>query len=81
MQALKRRFGNDIHNICAVVIDEISTVQPYMLAYLNDRMQEMFQVSDKPFGGRMVILVGDFQQKPPTAGDSLPGSVMRGACI
>jgi len=77
LQALKRRFGNDIHNICAVVIDEISTVQPYMLAYLNHRMQEMFQVSDKPFGGRMVILVGDFQQKPPTAGDSLPGSVMK----
>ena len=33
--ALKRRFGQNVDNICAVIIDEISTVQPYMLAYLN----------------------------------------------
>ena len=50
-----------------MIIDEISTVQPYMLAYLNIRMQELFD-NDKPFGGRMVILFGDFHQKPPTAG-------------
>ena len=80
LQALKRRFGHDIYSIAAVVIDEVSTLQPYMLAYLNDRLQEMFQVFDKPFGGRMVILVGDFQQKPPTAGgkgNTLPGSMMK----
>jgi len=78
LQALKRRFGQNVENICAVVIDEISTVQPYMLAYLNIRMQELFG-SDKPFGGRMVILLGDFQQKPPTAGGdagTLPGCIM-----
>jgi len=79
LQALKRRFGHNVDNICAVVIDEISTVQPYMLAYLNIRMQELFG-NDKLFGGRMVILLGDFQQKPPTAGgkgNSLPGVVMK----
>jgi len=78
LQALKRKFGQNIYNICAVIVDEVSTLQPYMLAYLNDRMQEMFQ-NNKPFGGRMVILLGDFQQKPPTAGgksNTLPGSVM-----
>ena len=77
--ALKRRFGQNIYNICAVVIDEVSTVQPYMLAYLNSRMQELFDNDKKLFGGRMVILVGDFDQKPPTAGgkgNTLPGSVM-----
>jgi len=79
LQALKRRFGHNVNNICAVVIDEVSTVQPYMLAYLNIRMQELFG-NDKLFGGRMVILLGDFQQKPPTAGgkgNSLPGVVMK----
>jgi len=76
LNALKKRFGHDFRNISAVVIDEVSTIQPYMLAYLNDRMQEIFQVFDKPFGGRMVILLGDFQQKPPTSGISLPQSVM-----
>ena len=79
LQALKNRFDRNVHNICAVIIDEISTVQPYMLAYLNDRMQKLFG-NDKPFGGCMVILLGDFEQKPPTAGGkegTLPGSVMR----
>ena len=42
-------------------------------------MQELFE-NDKPFGGRMVILLGDFDQKPPTAGGksgTLPGVVMK----
>ena len=77
--ALKRIFDNDIHSMCCVVVDEVSTLQPYMLACLSARMQEMYKRYDKPFGGRMVILIGDFQQKPPTAGgiaNTLPGSVM-----
>jgi len=79
LQALKNRFDRNVYNICAVVIDEVSTVQPYMLAYLNVRMQTLFG-NDKLFGGCMVILLGDFEQKPPTAGGqsgTLPGSVMR----
>ena len=77
--ALKRVFDNDIHSMCCVVVDEVSTLQPYMVACLSARMQEMFKRYDKPFGGRMVIFIGDFQQKPPTAGgmaNTLPGSVM-----
>ena len=77
LQALKRRFGQNVDNICCVIIDEISTVQPYMLAYLNIRMQTLFNNNKQPFGGRMVILLGDFQQKPPTSGISLPGIVMK----
>ena len=78
-RALKRMFGQNIDSICAVIIDEVSTIQPYMLAYLSIRMQELFE-NDKPFGGRMVILLGDFDQKPPTAGGksgTLPGVVMK----
>lgn len=76
---LKNMFGGDVHRMCCVVLDEVSTVQPYMLACLNARMQELFQMRDKIFGGRMVILLGDFEQKPPTAGgrgNTLPGAVM-----
>ena len=76
LQAFKNRFDRNVDNICAVVIDEISTVQPYMLAYLNLRMQQMFG-NDKPFGGRMIILLGDFEQKPPTSGSNLPAVVMQ----
>jgi len=79
LRALKRRFDNDIYSMCDVVIDEVSTLEPYMLATLNARCQEKYG-NDKLFGGRMVIIVGDFDQKPPTAGGkegTLPGSVMK----
>ena len=78
LQKLKTLLGDDIHRICCIVLDEVSTVQPYMLACLNARLQEMFQ-NDKLWGGRAVVLLGDFDQKPPTAGgkaNTLPGSVM-----
>ena len=64
-RALKRMFGQNIDSICAVIIDEVSTIQPYMLAYLSIRM---------------VILLGDFDQKSPTAGGksgTLPEVVMK----
>ena len=80
LRDLKRRYGNNIYDMCGVVVDEVSTTQPYMLACLSARMQELFQVFDKPFGGRKVILVGDFDQKPPTAGgkgNTLPGIMMK----
>ena len=79
LRALKRRFGNDMYKMCDVVVDEVSTLQPYMLTTLNARLQEMYG-NDKLFGGRMVIIVGDFDQKPPTAGgkgNTLPGTVMK----
>ena len=79
LQALKRILGHDIYSMCDIVIDEVSTLQPYMLATLNARLQEMYGNS-KLFGGRMVIIVGDFDQKPPTAGGkggTLPGVVMQ----
>ena len=78
LQRLKTLLGGDIHRICCIVLDEVSTVQPYMLACLNVRLQEMFQ-NNKLWGGRAVVLLGDFDQKPPTAGgkaNTLPGSVM-----
>ena len=78
LQKLKRMLGGNIHRICCIVLDEVSTVQPYMLACLNARLQELFQ-NNKLWGGRAVVLLGDFDQKPPTAGgkaNTLPGSVM-----
>lgn len=78
LQRLKTFLGGDFHRICCIVLDEVSTVQPYMLACLNVRLQEMFQ-NNKLWGGRAVVLLGDFDQKPPTAGgkaNTLPGSVM-----
>jgi hypothetical protein len=65
----KRKFTKmyDIDKISCIVVDEISTVQPYVLAYLSARLVELLQ-SDKDFGGIAVVLYGDFDQLPPVGG-------------
>ena len=65
----KRKFTKmyNIDKLSCIVVDEISTVQPYMLAYLSARLMELLQ-SDKDFGGIAVVLYGDFDQLPPVGG-------------
>ncbi|KAL7552147.1 hypothetical protein ACHAWF_015363 [Thalassiosira exigua] len=72
-----RRFKQmfDLDKIWSIVIDEISTVKPYMLGYLNARLQHACG-SSAPFGGKSVVLLGDFDQLPPAGGPSLPEVAM-----
>ena len=65
----------DIDNITCIIVDEISTVKPYVLAYLSKRLMEIYK-NNKPFGGRAVVLLGDFDQLPPVGGSPLPKKVM-----
>ena len=74
-QSFMRRFN--IENISCIIVDEISTVKPYVLAYLNARLMELYPESSKPFGGRAVVLLGDFDQLPPCGGSSLAGAAMK----
>jgi hypothetical protein len=62
----------DINNLSILIVDEISMVKPWMLAYLDQRLKEATQVYDKPFGGIAVVMFGDFDQQPPIGGSSLP---------
>ena len=75
----RRRFLDryDLDRISCIIVDEISTVKPYMFAYLNARLMELYRDSGKPFGGRAVVLLGDFDQLPPVGGDSLSGAAMK----
>ena len=75
----KRKFRKmyDINKISCVVVDEISTVQPYVLAYLSARLMGLLPESGKDFGGLAVILCGDFDQLPPVAGDSCASATMK----
>jgi len=77
--AKKRKFIKryDINRISCIVVDEISTLQPYMLAYLSARLMELFPESGKDFGGIAIILCGDFDQLPPVGGDNLAAAVMK----
>ena len=70
LTAFKRQY--DVDNLSALIIDEISMVKPWMLAYLDERLKEATQVYDKPFGGVAIIMFGDFDQQPPIGGSSLP---------
>ena len=73
LEAFKKMY--DVERISAIIIDEISTVKPYMLGYLNARLQKACG-SDKPFGGKAVVLLGDFDQLPPAGGFSIPELAM-----
>ena len=42
-----------------------------MLTYLDARMKEATQVNES-FGGKAVIMLGDFDQQPPVAGSTMP---------
>ena len=46
--------------VSAVIIDEISTVKPYIIAYLNARLWEALPDIDKPFAGLAVLFFEDF---------------------
>jgi len=77
----KRRAFIDrfpLDRISCIIVDEISTVKPYVLAYLNERLMQLYPDSgNRPFGGRAVVLLGDFDQLPPVGGDSLAGAAMK----
>ena len=47
-----------------LIIEEISMVENQFLQRLNLLMQRVLE-SDKPFGGKQVVILGDFHQLPP----------------
>ncbi len=56
-----------IRNVDVVIIDEISMVRSDLFWAVDYRMRQVAQGKNKkqPFGGKQVILVGDFYQLPP----------------
>jgi hypothetical protein len=54
-----------LHATDIVLIDEISTVSPSMLAWVHQRLCEV-SGRNVSFGGYAIIVLGDFYQMPPT---------------
>jgi hypothetical protein len=75
----KKRFIKmyDVEKISCLVVDEISTLRPYMLAYLSARLMELLPESNKDFGGVAVLLCGDFDQLPPVGAHNLAAATMK----
>ena len=65
----------DIRNLALLVIDEISTVTPKLLAIINARLQQA-KYNEKPFGGVGIMFVGDFMTLPPPKELSLLASAV-----
>ena len=55
----------------AIIVDEVSMVRSDLFCAMDARLRELApSVSqERPFGGKQVILVGDFMQLPPVVGD------------
>ncbi len=55
-----------------VIVDEISMVRSDLFCAIDARLRELSYGASKslPFGGRQMILVGDFMQLPPVVGNA-----------
>lgn len=63
-----RKCWNLMQRTDGIVIDEISMFRRDQFELLDNVMRIIFK-NDKPFGGKQVILVGDFCQLPPVVKD------------
>ena len=60
---------NKFEKCVLLLIDETSMLDPIMLCHANTRLQQIFG-NDNPFGGLLVVLVGDFFQLKPVGADA-----------
>ena len=60
----RHRLGSILRRIDIIVIDEISMVRADLLDVVDKTLRVKLD-ADKPFGGRKLLLVGDFLQLPP----------------
>lgn len=53
-----------------IIIDEISMVRSDLFCAMDARLREIAPAvsRDRPFGGKQIVLVGDFMQLPPVVG-------------
>ena len=61
-----KKLQERLHNIIYFIIDEKSMVGRRMMGLINMRLRQAFpENKDEPFGGRSIIMFGDFGQLPP----------------
>lgn len=59
------KITNFYKSVKMLIIDEVSMVRPDLIDAINQTLQKLREISDKPFGGVKVIFVGDLGQLPP----------------
>ena len=58
---------NQFEDVIALLIEEASMMHPVMLSKISTRCQQI-KKNKKPFGGLLVVLLGDFFQLKPVVG-------------
>lgn len=63
-EGVANTIRKELFHLEILIIDEVSMVSNENLHFVDVRMRQIFGVNE-PFGGKCVILVGDFLQLPP----------------
>ena len=67
-----RTLQDSMENVGYIILEEMSTIDQGLFGKIDRRLRQAFpHQSDQFFGGRSVILLGDFAQIPPVAGTPL----------
>src|SRR5439155_1088008 len=73
-----KKLQNRLKGISYFIIDEKSMVGHRMLAIIDMRLRQAFpEQRNQVFGGRSLILVGDFGQLPPVLDESMYSQIPR----
>lgn len=54
----------ELSDLKVVILDEVSMISSRIFLWIDQRLQDIFE-ADVPFGGRHIIILGDFWQLPP----------------
>ncbi len=68
-------FRSRMNRCDGLILDEISFVSADMLYCIDQRLKQAMN-NDRPFGGKIIIAMGDMFQLPPVGGKSLINSVL-----
>ena len=65
------KYFGEPADLLIFVIDEVSFLDPAALHWVDMLLRAMLAEPEVPFGGVLILLAGDFWQKPPPRGTSL----------
>ena len=65
-----RAFKEQIQNVALFIVDEISMVSDLMLDVIDQMLRVILGNPIKPFGGKQMVLSGDFYQLAPASMDN-----------
>jgi len=66
-----REIQERLEGVDYIFIDEISMIACHELYAISSQLSKITNEHNKPFGGKNIILAGDFAQLPPTNGSPL----------